>query len=650
MRPEPGLSIDADAVVEQLERILSSKTFATARRSQMLLRYVVERTLANSAPKEYEIAVGVLGRDDRYDPEIDATVRVEASRLRGRLREYYDTVGETDPILIEIPKGRYAAVFERRKAPTQPGIETSSPPQTVTGPDLPPAPRAPVRWVGHWWVVLAIGVIGVLCFWFLSGNRKVHGAGPIRSLAVLPLQNLSKNADEEYFADGMTDALITEFARMPNLRVVSRTSVMQEKGSKKSLRQIASELDVDAIVEGSVVRSGGHVRITAQLIDARNDTHLWARSFEEPMSDVLTLQDNMVREIAAQAQSALAPPVETGNAEHINPAAYDAYLRGLYFLDLRNGTKSAMYFRQAISLDASYPAAYSGLAQALTSERVLSQTKPPDTEVEAFAAAQRAIRLTPKSGDGYTALGFAEMTYRKDWSSAGRDLQKGIALSPNDSLAELEYAIYLDAVGRPEDAVSHMRHAVKLDPLSFLMNRHLGSTLYFARHYQEALLYFHRAAEMEPRNFRLVDNWLSRSFEMLGDLDEAERADLMVLGALSPGANLAPLRLVYSRHGWRAYQAARIRLLSTQPALECGSFEIGESYLRIGDRDQAVSWIGRGLDTSCFWGNTLVVDPVLDDLRTDPHYPALLERINSPVARDALHRERAPTEGRPANP
>jgi tetratricopeptide (TPR) repeat protein len=376
---------------------------------------------------------------------------------------------------------------------------------------------------------------------------------------------------------------------------------------------------------------------------------LWARSFEQPLSDVLTLQDNVVREIAAQAQTALSPAVQI-ETEHINPAAYDCYLRGLYFLHLRDGLKSAMYFRQAIFLDASYPAAYSGLAQALASEVVLAQTKAADTEAEAFAAAQRAVLLSPQSGDAYAALGFAEMTYRKDWPSAGRDLQKAIALNPNDSFAELEYAIYLDSVGQPEEAVSHMRHALQLDPLSFLMNRHLGSTLYFARHYPEALLYFHRAAEMEPRNLRLVENWLARSFEKLGNLDEAERADLMILGAWFPGAKLAPLRLAYSRGGWPAYQVARIRLLTDHPALDCGRFEIGESYLRIGDRDRAVSWIGRDLDTSCFWGNTLAVDPVLDDLRTDPRYPALLEQIRLPLSNQALPVTKVASGVPPPNP
>lgn len=399
---------------------------------------------------------------------------------------------------------------------------------------------------------------------------------PIRSLAVLPLENLSGNPNEEYFADGITDALITELAQTPNLRVVSRTSVMRDKGSKKSLRQIASELDVDAVVEGSVVRSGDRIRITAQLIDARSDHHLWAESFEEPMSDVLMLQDKVAREIATQAAAALRPVQESSPATKVSPAAYDAYLRGLYFLHRRDAAKSATYFRQAIALDPGYPGAYAGLADALVSERVLSNVTPPDTEAQALAAARRAIELDPNSGEAYAALGFAEITYRLDWSAGGRDLEKGLALSPNNSFAHLQYSLYLDAVGRPEDAVTSMRQGLKLDPLSFVMNRHLSAVLYFARHYEESLIYLEHAAEIEPTKFGLVENWRTRDYEMLRQFDKAERADLLNMTAFVPEEKLAPLRAGYERGGWKGYQEARIALLKKQPQLTCGAFEIGE--------------------------------------------------------------------------
>jgi TolB-like protein len=311
---ETETNIDAEEIRQELDRILSSRIFSTARRSRMFLQYVVERSLANSAPKEFEVAVDVLERGADYDPDVDATVRVEASRLRHRLREYYDTAGRTDPILIDIPKGGYGAVFSSRErnayssvsdaARSQEqsnasgsgfnGTQVSGSPAVelnLSEAQFPAGQSTESAWrVGAAVAVTAIAAVVVIGLWL--AKRPPQTAGPIRSLAVLPLQNLSRNANEEYFADGMTDALITELAHIPNLRVVSRTSIMQEKGNKKPLRQIASELDVDAVVEGSVVRSGDRVRITTQLIDARDDRHLWAQSYEEQMTDILACRIN----------------------------------------------------------------------------------------------------------------------------------------------------------------------------------------------------------------------------------------------------------------------------------------------------------------------------------------------------------------------
>ena len=361
-------------IEEQLDRILRSKTFHLAQRSQAFLRYAVENSLRGNAPKEYVIAVDVLGRDEDYDPAIDATVRVEAGRLRGRLREYYHTEGNDDPIFIGMPKGGYSAVFdirethgvgaapamvEARRPPAEPVSDSKGAvPEAEAGSlrgNVARVDRAPRDRKKFWItaVCLAAALVSV-AVWLIS--KRSHVAVPIRSLAVLPLQNLSGDPGQDYFADGITDELITELAQIPNLRVVSRTSVMRDKGSTKSLRQIARELDVDALVEGSVVRSGNRVRITAQLIDTREDKHLWARSFEEQISDVLTLQDTIAGEIASQAKVMLVPGAESTRAR-IDPAAYDAYLRGLYFLNLRDADKSAEYFQQAVSLAPKWAAA-----------------------------------------------------------------------------------------------------------------------------------------------------------------------------------------------------------------------------------------------------------------------------------------------------
>jgi TolB-like protein/Tfp pilus assembly protein PilF len=635
-----GSHPDADAIRQQLDRILASGVFAAARRSRMFLRYVVERSLLESFPKEYEIAVEVLGRGADYDPEIDAAVRVEAGRLRNRLREYYDNAGKVDPILIEIPKGGYGAVFVGREINQSSsaldsldlGSEGGSPEAQLHAAALPSSAWS---WymgrigVAKWWVGMSVGAAAIIFGTVISPwatGRRIQPPGPVRSLAVLPLQNLSGNPKEEYFADGMTDALITELAHAPNLRVVSRTSVMQDEGTKKPLQQIASELGVDAVVEGSIVRSGNRVRITAQLIDARDDRHLWAQSFEEPIVDVLTLQDEVAREIAVQTRAVLTP-AQSVHHEPIDPAAYDAYLRGLYLLKQREISESVVYLRQAVALDSSYASAYAGLAEALTTEGIASGSMRSAEQAEALAAARRAVQLDPGSGEAYTALGFVELNYAKDWAGAGRDLEKGIALSPSNSLAEMQYSIYLDSMGRPDDAVAHMRRAVQLDPRSFLMNRHMGATLYFARHYDEALFYLQRAIEIEPARLDFTEKWISRSYEMSHRYDDAERTDLVDLGVTIATVKLAPLRAAYQRGGWKSYQAARIKLLADQPRNGCDLYEVGESYLRLGDRDRALSWLARGEEAGCFWADALPVDPLLDDIRGDPGFVELLKGV-----------------------
>jgi len=651
------ISVASEIIGLELQRILASDEFRASQRSQTFLRYLVEKSLQNAVPKEYEIAVEVFGRGPDYDPAVDATVRVEAGRLRGRLRDYYATEGMADPIVIEIPKGGYAAVFLPSEAAMQAlgtaqtgSFSEGDAPETalehvaaktgITNPDaVAPlgdeksasepgeAERSLAAGRRKVWAVLAVAIVMLVVVGSWWTSHRAHRSGPIRSLAVLPLVNLSGSPDQEYFADGMTDELITELARIPNLEVVSRTSVMEDKGSKKPLQQIARELGVDAIVEGSVMRSGDRVRITAQLIDAKNDRHLWAQSFEGEMGDPLTLQDKVAREIAGQTKAALIPARNSGGSPHVNAAAYDAYLRGLYCLHLREAHKSAVYFEQAVSLDSSYAAAYAGLASALNSESIVGEPTEADTESKALVAAQRAIQLDPESGEAYTALGFIQLR-NQNWAAAGQDLEKGLALSPNYSLAEMGYSVYLDAMGRPEEAVAHMRRGLKLDPLSFFMNRHLGSVLLMARHYDEALMYLNRAVKMEPTKSNFVIDWATRAYEGSGRIPEAERSDLENLAFTYSQEKLVPLRRAYQDHGWKAYQSAKIKLLAANAKDGCDFYEVGESYLRLGDNDEAISWIDRAIDKGCFWTDWLRVDPVLDRLRADPRFPELLHRKN----------------------
>lgn len=453
-------------------------------------------------------------------------------------------------------------------------------------------------------------------------GRDTHAA--IHSIAVLPLQNLSGDPGQEYFAEGMTDELTTELARIPNLNVVSRTSVVAQKEAHRSLPEIARQLGVDAIVEGSIVRSGDRIRITAQLIDARTDRHLWAQSFEGPGRDVLSLQDSVAQQIASHARLIIAPP---SSRPRINPAAHDAYLHGRYFFNKQDLRHSLESYEQAIALDPNYADAYAGYASALDAASTFNIGSPEQLMPKALAAAQRAIQLDPQDGEAYTELGSIQTIYGWDWAAAEQNLTRGISLNPNDSIAEFKYAIYLDAVGRPQDAVTHMRRALQLDPVSFLVNRRMGATLYLARDYDGALAQLQRARVMEDQP-GAIDNYVSLIYEQRGEHDEAVRHDLAALRAQEPQLDSAALLDLYKRRGWQAYWRARSRALLTTTVNPCTTYEVGVDDLRVNDLHDAFNSFQRALDSHCLYMALIRVEPLFDSVRQDSRYTALLHRMH----------------------
>jgi len=481
--------------------------------------------------------------------------------------------------------------------------------------------------------VLALLVIAAISTsWVVWRQSRSFEA--IHSLAVLPLQNLSGSADQEYLSDGATDEIITQLARIPALRVVSRTSIMQYKGTRKPLPQIADELHVDAIVEGSVARAGDQVRITAQLIDARTDRHLWAQSFAGQMNNLLAVQSDVALQIASQTQVALTPVLRESLKETrtFKPEAVDAYFWGRYFYDKRTADaaqKSVANFQRAVSIDPEYPAAWAGLSEALASESHLSVKPASEVMPTALDAARRALKLDPNQGEAHTALGSILNTYVHDWGEAETELLRGISLSPSFSLGEMEYAVYLDAAGRPQEAITHMRRALELDPQSFLMNRHLGSALYFDRQYDEALKQLHRAEDMQPSSSGVVQNWIAWIYEKKGLRDDAVRTDLLLLAHWGESAaNLDFYRSNYRQGGWTAYWQARIARTVVHPSDACSAYELGLDYIKVENHDRAFSLLKQAAEHGCAFSIWTRVDPLLDDLRSDPRYEELLQVLN----------------------
>jgi TolB-like protein/Tfp pilus assembly protein PilF len=645
--------IDEDQLHRQMERIVSSRVFAKAARSQRFLCYLVATAVADppQTPKEYTIAIEVFDRGKEYDPAIDATVRVEASRLRSRLREYYAEEGAGDALRIELPKGAYRIAFTHREEP-EPPAAVAAPPALPAG-DTPavegtgdtlfraedergPRPASALKWFSSWQALRRLPVVAwrhplmlvaTLCLLGFGVWRIVRSQGQtpaIRSVAVLPLRNLSADPLQDYFADGMTDELITELARIPNLRVVSRAPVMASKDSPRPLAGIPHERDVDAIVEGSILRSGERIRITAQLIDAHTNRQLWAQSFEGSASEVLSLQDGVAQQIANQASLVLAtaaprPP--------LNPAAHDAYLRARYFFHKQDYPHSLAYFKQAVDLDPNDASAQAGYASALDAATTWDVGTPAELMPSALAAARRAIQLDPQNGEAYTALGSVQTIYEWNWNAAEQNLIRGIALNASDPLAEFKYSVYLDAVGRQQDAVRHMRRALQLDPLSFLMNLRLGVALYFDRQYDAALAQLERAAEMEEQSGS-VEHYKSLVYEHKGNQDNAVQHDIRLLHYEWPQVDNAALLVVYQKHGWQSYWRARTRALLTGRGDACTAYQIGVDDLRANEVNDAFDSFQRALDSHCFNMAFIRVDPLFDSVRNDPRYRGLLARLH----------------------
>jgi TolB-like protein/DNA-binding winged helix-turn-helix (wHTH) protein/Tfp pilus assembly protein PilF len=615
----------------RFELLRDGRSLRVERKPMELLILLVSRQ--GQLVSRTEIAQRLWSSEVFVDTEhgINTAIR----KLRHLLRDDPDT-----PQFIQTVTGMGYRFIAPTTANETAAPESSQPEASaVISPDpvQAPSPSAPSASSSNRRLWLALATVAVLLLAVLVLTVGPHplaarllnrNAQPaITSLAVIPLDNLSGDPNQEYFADGMTDELITMLAKDSNLRITSRTSVMQYKGARKPLQEIARALNVDGILEGSISRANGHVHMTLQLIRADTDAHLWAESYDRNPNDVPALPNEAAQAIARRLHSAVALP---GSAHAVTPEAHDAYLRGRYFLQKREADKSAAYFQNAISIDPSWSLAYSGLAGALQSEGVLSMIRPQDAMTRSEAAARRAIELDPENGEAYSTLGLTQAVFEWNWSDAEENLKRGIALSPNSSDAELYFAIYLDAVNRPEEAVTHMRRALDIEPGSFLMNRHLGSTLFYARHYDEALVHLQQAVEMEPGKQNFVAGWASRIYEMKGLRDKAVESDALDVGLEAPDADARGMLAIYRRDGWKAYWQARMKMMLARQNDLCVPYDIGVNYIRLGKPDLAFSRISAAIDQKCWESTWMMVDPTLDSIRSDSRYNDLLKRMNLP--------------------
>ena len=475
--------------------------------------------------------------------------------------------------------------------------------EAAESPDVKLAPwhrLQPLAWKTS--VIVLFVLTASLAAWALHFRDRPFAV--IRSLAVLPLESLSSDASQDYFADGMTDELISDLGQLSALRVISRTSVMVYKRARKPLREIARELNVDAVVEGTVFRSGDQVRITAQLIEAASDKHLWSQSYEGEVRDTLALQSKVAKAIAEQVRINLNPQEQATlkSIKVVKPEAYESYLKGRYFWNKRtaDGLKVALaYFNQSIEEDPTFARAYSGLADtyALLGDWEYAVMSPAEALPKAKAAAIKALELDSTLGEAHNSLAFSLDVFDWNLDSAGKEFRRAIELNPGYATAHQWYASHLIVLGRNAEAISEMRKAESLDPLSLIMGADLAEFLVISHSYDESIRESRKTIEMDP-NFALAHNQLGQAYLQKHMLDDAtaELLKAVQLSGNSPTC-MANLARAYVASGRRSEAVALLNDLKRRSNSSYShASEIAAVYTALADTDQAMSWLQRGYE------------------------------------------------------
>jgi serine/threonine-protein kinase len=449
------------------------------------------------------------------------------------------------------------------------------------------------------------------------------------SIAVLPFENLSRNPEEAYLADGITEELITSLAKIPSLRVIARTSVMRYRQGGKTARAIGEELKVTRVVEGSVLHAGGQIRVTAQLIDTATEDHLWAESYQRNLVDVLSLQQDIASAIAEEVQTQLASrsPLPRSQTAPVNPAAFAAWIRGriLAYQWTPQGIEDGIAsFQRAIELDPTYAPGHAGLAMALGFKATLDLAPPGELWPRARQAAERALELDPTLSGAYTVLGFVQSSYDWNWSGAEQLYQRALELNPGSSDAHLGYAMTsLTPLGRLDEALAHMQKAVELDPLGPVVNMALGHLYLFRGDEDQAIQQYRRTIEIDP-SFDEARINLGFAYLLRGELEEAAatlpqmpgpRPDREVYSHLLAGRRAEALEALD-----RLDQISRFRYVSAA--------DMAVLNLLVGRKQQALDWLEEGYRDRATDMMFLKVSPEFDSLRSEPRFQQLLRRMN----------------------
>ncbi len=506
----------------------------------------------------------------------------------------------------------------------------------------PPAAQAARtrRTIPAWKMAITLGLVllaAVGVYWKFRPHTQAAAPTPRLMLAVLPFENLTGDPGQEYFSDGLTEELITQFGQADprHLGVIARTSVMHYKGSREALTQVGKELGVQYVLEGSVRRDADKVRITAQLIQVRDQSHLWAREYDRELSHLLVLQSEIAQEVADEINSVLAGkrtrlPGSGGTAASTQSYdAYDLYLKGRYFWNKRtpDGFRAALQcFQQAIGKDPGYARAYAGVADSYA--MMSSYYVAPHNELmpKARAAALKALALDDGLAEAHTSLALIAENYDWDWQTAEKEYRRAIELNPNYATAHHWFAEFLAFQGRFEEALAESERARQLDPLSLIIAADRGVILYFSRRYEPAVQQFRTVLDLDPglpRGHMIVNTWVE-----MGRYDEALR-DIDSWKFTGDNWASAVRAYVYARAGQQ--QRARQLMAKLQAGSRGKEFQLppmmAAIFAALGDKDQAIAWLERAYSEHSNVLTSLKVDPAFDPLRSDPRFQDLLRRV-----------------------
>jgi serine/threonine-protein kinase len=587
----------------------------------------------------YEMASGAVPFKGKSQPE---TMNAVINETHTPVSEFNEEIpaglsAVIDRALSKRPDDRYQSMGEMLVDLRQVGraVGLLGPSDSGGGviPDVPLRPRSARSLT--WAIILPVLALLVsVALWFFFLRPVPQPSLRIESVVVLPLENLSGDPSQEYFADGMTDALITELAKISALRIIARTSAMHYKGTKKSLPEVARELKVDAVVEGTVQRAGERVGIRVQLIQPATDRHLWVESYERDLRNVLGLQSEIARSIAREIQTSVTSTEQARLSRNrpVNRKAYDDYLQGRYLWDKRtkeNLERAIEYFRRAIQVDSTYAPAYVGLADcynALGTEQI-GVLPPLYARRQAEDAVGKALELDSELAEAHAALGWVRH-FNWDWAAAEREFNLAIELNPNYANAHLFYAGLLASSGRLEEGIAEVNRAQELDPFSLVTSAQRGFILENARRYDEAIDQLRRVLAMDP-NYYSALWYLGHTYASSGQFNEAiatsEKA--AALSGRAPGA-LGFLGLAYGLAG-REDEANLVlmELLELKRRRYVSPPALANVYIGLGNKDQAFFWLDEASRERSNYMVWLKVFPLLDRLRSDRRFDDLLRRI-----------------------